>query len=507
MDDMQEKATGTVPEGQGNTGITEQAAETTAEITKRPWYKVPVITIPAILALLVMVYIFLRTVYTSMLRYNVIEGINSPFIGLRNYENIRTDWLVTAVFNTIGIRLLTLLACSGLAAAMCVLYRKMEKSGPILTAACLWLIPVGIPAALIGAPVMNAVQAPNVFTCALAYLAGSGLQTLGIFCFAAGIFAYLKKNPFHGLLAAVLAWLLKNIGLNAMDAGIHTRIPVSLLTDERNFLSYMSAGTAHSAALCVVKIVLQVAIGTVAAVLICRRIQRKGLVEKTTRAEMILIPAAVLCVALANILYEATGGIADAIAKSIACSLLVALGGGAAGGLIAWSFVRLLKGASGRLFVMIALVLSAAMSCLMEQYLLVSHLELWGKLPLIQALFAAFDGRVILLVVILALILRFKTGSRPVGLFLSLALLAGACTWGGIVSAMIYDSADANSVGMLFYTQIWSNHIVERIPGDIESGIVSRETLNMIMAVPPLLMGIGAAFLMKRAFKNIPEKE
>ena len=502
MDNMQENTTGIVQEERENT----DAAAAVTDNKSRPWYKLPVITIPAVIALLVMIYLFLKTAYTSMLRYNAIDGINSPFVGLRNYGNIRSEWLATAAFNTIGIRLLLLLVCGGLAAAMCCVYRKIKTPGKLLTAACLWLIPVGLPAAMIGAPIIKAVPDPSGFTCAIAYLMGSGLQTLGIFCFAAGIFAYLKKNPFHGLLAAVLVWLLKNIGMNAMDAGIHSRISVSLLTDDRDYLMYLSGGIAHSAALSVVKTVLQVAIGVIAVVLLRKKTRSEGLREKTTRPEIMMIPIAAVCLAVAHFLYKpAAGTISNNVMNALSCSLLSALGGAAAGGLIAWSFVCLLKGASDHLFGIIALVLSAAMSCLLEQYLLFSKLRMIDTVfP--HALTAAFDERVILLAVILAFILRFKESPRRDSLFLSLALLAGACTWGGVLSSLTYDYVETRQTGMLFYHNVWTNYIAEgKIALIGESGLDPKLVLNLLMAVPPLLMGTGAAFLMKHAFTEPKE--
>lgn len=501
MDNMQENTTGIVQEERENT----DAAAAVTDNKSRPWYKLPVITIPAVIALLVMIYLFLKTAYTSMLRYNAIDGINSPFVGLRNYGNIRSEWLATAAFNTIGIRLLLLLVCGGLAAAMCCVYRKIKTPGKLLTAACLWLIPVGLPAAMIGAPVMKAVQDPNSFTCALAYLAGSGLQTLGLFCFAAGLFAYLKKNPFHGLLAVMLVWLLRNIGMNAMDAGIHPKIAVSLLTDDRNYLQYLNTGIAQSAAISVIKTVLQVAIGVIAVVWLCKRTRKDGLREKTTRAEIMMIPLAAVILVVAHLLYKPAGMIDSNVMKAFSGSLLSALGGAAVGGLIAWSFICLLKGVSGRLFGIIALVFSAAMSCLMEQYLLFNKLWMTDTVfP--HALTAAFDERVILLAVILAFILRFKESPRRDSLFLSLALLAGACTWGGVLSSLTYDYVETRQTGMLFYHNVWTNYIAEgKIALIGESGLDPKLVLNLLMAVPPLLMGTGAAFLMKHAFTEPKE--
>ena len=499
MDNMQENTTGIVPEGQENT-----SAAVVTDKRPWPWYKVPVIIIPAVIALLAMLYLFLRTAYTSMLRYSLMRGMNSPFVGLTNYGKISSEWLGTAVFNTIWIRLLLLLVCGGLAAAMCCVYRKIKTPGKLLTAACLWLIPVGFPAAMIGAPVIKAVPDPGTLTCALAYLAGSGLQTLGIFCFAAGLFAYLKKNPFHGLLAAMLVWLLKNIGMNAMDAGIHSKTAVSLLSDDRNYLMYMSAGMADSAALSVIKTVLQVAIGALAAVLLRKRTRSEGLREKTTRTEIMMIPIAAVCLAVAHLLYKPAGMIESNVMNTLSSSLLSALGGAAAGGLIAWSFVRLLKGVSGHLYGIIALILSAAMSCLLEQYMLFNRLRMLDTVfP--YALTAAFDERVILLVIILAFILRFRENSRRVNLFLSLALLAGACTWGDILSSMTYDYGKTLQAGELFYYNVWTNYMAEPYALIEESGFDPKLVVNLVMALPPLLLGTGAAFLMKRAF-TVPKE-
>ena len=141
----------------------------------------------------------------------------------------------------------------------------------------------------------------------------------------------------------------------------------------------------------------------------------------------------------------------------------------------------------------------------MEQYLLFNKLWLIDTVfP--HALTAAFDERVILLVVILAVVLRFKDNPRRVNLLLSLALLAGACTWGGVLSGMTY--GNTLQAGGLFYNNVWTNYIAEGSIALIgESGLDPKLVLNLVMAVPPLLLGTGAAFLMRRAFQNTPEKE
>ena len=499
MDNNQYAGTEGIPENQ-ETAPAETGNMPAEESKPRRRFKLPVITIPALIGLLVMAGIFVVALFISMLRYNAIDGLSSRYVGFENYGRVMNAGLAAALVNTLGIRLLTLLVCGGLAAAMCAAYRKMKSDGAVLAVACLWLIPVGIPAAVFGAPVMNTTYNPNLFTCALAYLAGNGLQTLGIFCFAAGLYAYLKNEPFRGLLIAVLAWLLGILAINAMDSGIQSWASVAILSDDRNFMKYQT-GYAFASVYAVIKIVVQVAIGAIAAVQLRKRTRTASLKEKTTRAEMILIPAAVACAAAAQLLFNAAEDINNVVMNTLVRNLLVALGGGAVGGLIAWSFVRLLKGVSGRWFGIIAVILPAALSCVVVQFMMMSRLHLMDNYVLSQALLAAFDARVILLVVSLAFILRARSKGRPVSLYLSLALLAGACTWGKIMSGLLYYYGNSEPVGILFYQNVWTGHIRE---GKITL-LDSRLILNLLMIVPPFLMGIGAASMMKRAFAEPKE--
>ena len=145
MDNMQENTTGIVPEEQENT----IAAAAEAENKPRPWYKLPMITIPALLALAAMLYVFGNAAYYSMVRYSAKNGLlGSPFVGLVNYRRLFDGQGWSAVKDTLVIKILALAVCGAISALMCSLYRVMKKPGTLLAVACLWLVPVarcGLP--------------------------------------------------------------------------------------------------------------------------------------------------------------------------------------------------------------------------------------------------------------------------------------------------------------------------------------------------------------------------
>ena len=99
----------------------------------------PVIAIPAVIALVFILYIIGWSLYASLLDYNVRDGLGSRFVGMEHYlEVLYDDWMMPALGNTILMRLTNLVICAGLSALMCAGYRKMKNPGKILAAACLW---------------------------------------------------------------------------------------------------------------------------------------------------------------------------------------------------------------------------------------------------------------------------------------------------------------------------------------------------------------------------------
>ena len=226
----------------------------------------PVIAIPAVIALVFILYIIGWSLYASLLDYNVRDGLGSRFVGMEHYLEVLYDnWMMPALGNTILMRLTNLVICAGLSALMCAGYRKMKNPGKILAAACLWLVPAVLPSVALGFPLWCAITPLDLTGNGLVYLAGTGLQTVGIFCFIAGLFRWQDKNPFHGLLAAVLVWLMQCLTVMTMDAGIHTRVKVPLLSDDR--IAFMTSRYLLSSlfALAVIKLLLQGIVGGVAA--------------------------------------------------------------------------------------------------------------------------------------------------------------------------------------------------------------------------------------------------
>lgn len=488
MDNMQENTAGIVPEEQENT-----VTSATAENKPRPWYKLPVITIPAVLVLLAMAYIFATTLVASMQKYSIRKGwLDSPYIGFRHYQTYLANGdLWSTILHTVLARLLVLGVCGGLTAAMCAAYRKMKKPGEVLTIACLWLILAAIPVAAPEFPGILYLVKAKMTSGELIYLVTVGLQTLGIFCFITGLFTYLKKDPFHGLLLAALIWLLGNLSTNAVyvySTNKNTLLNIQIFCD-----SFRGGNIGQGAALSVIKILLQVLIGIIPAILLCRNTRKKAALTRSTRAEYWLVPVAATGTAAALLLAGPAGKIEDQWLKAAVYSLAVAMAGAAVGGVIAYSFVRLMTCMSGRLYTMVAVILSAAMSCVIAEFMAASSLRMIDR-PFLYALLSAFDWRMILLMVMIGSVLRNTGGKRPVLLASALALLAASFTWGELNIAMLYESA-SNTIGSLFLAMI----------KNLDVWWEKEAQILLVMAVPPLLMGTGAAFLMKRAFTEPKE--
>ena len=498
MDNMQENTTGIVPEEQENVA----AAAAAADNKPRPWYKVPVIMIPALLALAAMLYVFGNAAYYSMVRYSAKNGLlGSPFVGLVNYRRLFDGQGWSAVKDTLVIKILALAVCGAISALMCSLYRVMKKPGTLLAVACLWLVPVALPADMVVMLVRRGVVVMTQGHNGAVYLAGTGLQTIGIFCFTGGLFAYLKKNPYSGLLTAVLVWLLGNLSTNAVFLyGVATAKGPFPLDFHITDYFMMSMRVELCSATSVIKVVFQVLLGIVPAVLLCRGMEKDNTPGiRTTRTEFRTIPATLVCAAVVVIAGNLTKLTDDIWIKETANSVFIALAGGAAGGLVAWSFVRLLRRSSGRVFGITALMLSASMTCILGQFMLFHTLRQGHNTIIPQTLLAAFDWRVVMLAVILAYILRTHSESRTINLVLALMLLAGACTWIKPVLSYLYERTNNTSLSHHYMTVM--NQEYANAP--------NPDRLRMILLgiIPPVLMGTGAAFLMKRAFKDIPEKE
>ena len=499
MEDMSFDGTNdTLKEGE-NRAAEEQTPETEPDTGFRKILKkLPVITVPGILALLALVAVFGTAVAYSTHRFHMASSwAHSPYIGFKNYDYFAGSNAWQVIGNTLLVRLLALAVCGALAALMCLVYRKMKKPGTILTTACVWLIPAALPTAVMAIAARGLLINLRLIQNSLLYLASAGLQVLGIFCFTCGLFAYLKKNPFSGLLVSALVWLLGSLSTNAVSFYMLGFGPTDLYLDDMIFMmtANLSMDLYRSSAISVIKVLLQVLIGIIPAVLLCRSMRKETpLRRKTTRAELWLIPAAVVCAALAVLAVDPVRAMKDNLVRTGINSLLLTLSGGAIGGLIAYSLIRLLRNASAAVYGSAALILSAAMSFVGVQIMINVRLRMMDTIQF-HALAAAFDWRVILLTVILSFALRTRTEKHPVCLALALMLLVGAYTWTKVDFAQVHETVRGLTTGKLFLTYIL---------GKIDAGAPQQWT-KIISTVPPLLLGAGGAFLMRQAFRDKEE--
>ena len=481
-----------------------ERTETPVSSEKEPfWKRIPVMSVPAVIALLLMAVVFLLTFWTSLHKLDFFKGLwTGPYIGTKYYRTVLDNGgFIRSLGDSLAVKMLILGVCGALSAAFCALYRVFNKPGTILTLACLWLVPVCLPTIFTGQELRPLIFHMGPVKSESVYLFAMGLQTIGMFCFAGGIFAYLNmlktqkvgKAPFMGLLAAVLVFLLGSLSTNGMFFGIGTiltkpfdsRIPTGYKMVNNDYFQ----GNAWA----VVKIVLQILIGLVPAFFLRRMVRNKAGCEQTPKFFYVMLPAAlagVLLVLFAS--WTATKESLNLYEISSVNTLIVTLACGAFGGLVAWSFIHLLKRSSAGWYAVIGLVLSAALSCINMQYvLIIRYVSLNSLLP--QVLFSAFDWRGILLVIILALVLRtHKENVRSGYLALALCLLIAAFAWGQFSSPEYMFNRNMPTFAVMYYEMFKVENL--RPAMDLQ--------FTFMTAVPPLLLGLGAALLMRRAFKE-----
>lgn len=466
---------------------------------KKPFLKcIPVMSLPAIIALIAMVVVFVLTFYTSFYTFNMLKGLwHSNYVGNKNYSMLfEVDRLTRVLGDTLTVKGLILVICGVLSAALCAFYRLFKKPGVVLFLACLWLIPVCLPTAFMSMETRSLLHYMGTIKEHSAQLFGTGLQTIGMFCFTGGIFTWLNlrktgkagKAPFTGLLTAVLIFLLGNLTTSGLYYGFGTIqskpfdsiIPYTSDVLGKNFY------TANASS--VIKIAFQILFGLIPAVFLCRMSNQKGLTEETPKALWWLFPSAMVGILL--VLFTGCKGSVEYPSVSVN-SLIVSIASGAFGGLVAWSLIHLMKHSSPVLFGFIAVILSAAMSCINMFYLLYIHYVSHNDL-LPQVLCSAFDWRVILLIITLAMTTRSHKMISSGFLALSMCLLIAAFAWGEYSNQVHMLNRSTATIPIL-YCQTWS----------ITKRLSSMSCVpGLLMVVPPLLMGLGSALLMRKAFQK-----
>lgn len=475
-----------------------------------PKKKFQLIKLPAILVLGVMVVIFLLTVYFSTKKYGITSGLfGGEFAGLENYRSV-SGIIGSALQNTLLIKIIMLAVCGGLSAALCTMYKAMKKPGTILTTACLWLVPLVLPSFMLALAFAHLPDPTSLFGTGILYLLSEGLQTISLFCFTAGIFAYLNmlkgndagKSAYSGFLIAFLVWLLGNLTTNGILYFFQKTYLYSQSFDCDIFLISFTGSRGSGNALSVIKIPLQVLIGIIPVIYLRRRAGENTEELNKANGESWLFPIA--GISLIPILF--IGNLVESIDNrwfsAAINSILLAVGAGAFGCLIAWSLIRIMSRSSGKAFGIIAIMLAAALSCQYMEYLFNKFVFAYNSL-LPQVFTVIFDWRMMLVIIILAFILRNHKVNRPVSLIAALSLFAAALSWSGLTSGFLYGSSKRFGTLSYTYYMLKSNINVLGSNGVPASGM---ERLYwpwiVLIYAAPLLLGLGAALLTRKAFRE-----
>ncbi len=492
-----------------------------ARVQKPPRKGFPVLGILALVVLTAMLMAFAVTMVISMQNYSPIRGISgSPFIGMGNYERVLAmPTTAPTIGTTLAMRLFEGLLSLLVAAAFCALYYAVKKPGAALLLGCLWLIPVCVPPVSMAMLVTRTLGLrPVSHEAGIAgYALSTFLQTAGLFCFSGGLFTALNlmkkgkagKGPYFGLLIGALVWLLAGMTINLdADFGTSSAMTGGGSLDRLIYTqTFQNSKLGIGSALSVIKVLLQIALAVVPLVVLCILARKKSTKGKTPLM-VLWVFLAFLTVFGASIAIGYAGGIAGAspIVTGLLNSLMVSLMGGCLGGLIAYSFVHLMRRSPSLLFGLIAVLLCAAMSCKATQFLMMRQMSMVNTLyPIV--LFAAFDPRLILLSSLLAFALRDHMERRPGSLVLALALLCAAFAWGNMTLPMIFTNSRALYT-LPYYLRQVSVNAVSASASDASQAMAqaygermkTEQVLRLLTALPPMLLGVGGALLMKRAF-------
>ncbi len=473
----------------------------------------PYFGIPALVMLVLMLLVFGLEIYLSLHKNNIMKLFSSPFVGMRNYERyISMRDLYEGLRGTLLFRGVQICAGGALAAALCALYYAFRKPRAVLTFACLWLIPACLPYYTMSLAFLSpAVHARD--SGVLLYLLTSVLQTTSIFCFFGGLFTYinlLKKGnagggPYYGLLIAVLVWMLGAMSTNAQYYGGMTPLMSDRTLDMVNYrMTALNGQYAIGAAGSVIKVILQVISAIIPVIVLSILGRKKSTLGQTPLATVwvfLAVPAGVTLLLLSGLFSG------DRLGSAVYNSIVTVLIGGGLGGLIAYSFIHLLRRVPSFVYALIAAVLAAALSCLASQTIIMKDMGLRDTVwP--QALLAAFDGRLILIITALAFALRNHSETKPGSLVVAAALLAGAFVWGEINVAALHSN---RMMTVSLYTMNIMNNSVAmsgldtaataEVAGEAarNAAVTYRTVAQLVLAVPPLLLGTGAALMMRHS--------
>ena len=473
----------------------------------------PKFAIPAIIMLALMLLLFFFELFLSTQNVKIMRLFDGQFVGLDNYGSYASrGQFGSALGTTLLFRVVQLGVSGALAAGLCALYYAMKNPRVALTFACLWLIPACLPYLTGNILFISTIRTDSSGT--LLYLLSGVLQTVSVFCFFGGLFTWLnlvKKGkagggPFYGLLVGILAWLLGGLTTNPATVGMNTTFGGMTLEmlNFRTLVQKLQLG--YSAAGSVLKILIQILLAVAPMIVLCilaRKKSTRGKTPLTVLWVFLAVPTGCLLLLL-GLGSLATG---DRFVDGTCTTVLTVLIGGAFGGLLAYSFLHLLRRVPAFLFGVFAVVLAASLSCISSQYYVMSQAGLRNTVwP--QVLLSVFDGRLVLIVTVLAFALRDHQEARPGSLVIAMALLTGAFLWGEINLAYTYYAGRSSSPLSLVALQISqtassaASVSTAENPEAAAAAVAARNAIRtesqLLVALPPLLLGAGAALMLKR---------
>ena len=465
------------------------------------------------------------------------SGTDLTFVGLEHYEYMFQTELhfQGAVVNSLFIRIMQLAGGLLLALPAVLFISRRRKLGKVLTLSCLCLIPMCFP----GISTSYALQhlLPREFLMAkqwggILYAMGSMLQTAGFMAFSGGLFAYFKrrgigKGAWQGLLAALLIGCLSLMTPDMAPSLLSNSVNWAT-TDTLDSLAFYHAMTAlrfsTSAVASMVKLALQGVLAIIPAVLLCRmaREDRERISLPDARPVIFDIAVAkvfwalaamVLCMSylgmntfsedpqsiLASVGAAAVQG-KDSFLPACGVSLVIARLGGLAAGGIGYCFIRTF-GRGSRGFGLCMLLLSAAGGFYGAAF--IRYFE-WGLrntiLPVVIR--QMVDARMVGLMILLALLMRLAPQRSHKGMFLGLALLGAAIAWGDYLSPCWY-GMQQSPVADVFHHMITGRfRAFAAFPEDVDAMKASLPVLGALTTLPALLLGMGGALALMRAFKK-----
>ncbi len=479
----------------------------------------PLFSIPALVMLALMLFVFFLEVYLSLHKVSVRNIWQSVAVGMDNFiRYLSSRYFPEALGSTLVFRAVQLGGGALLAAGLCAIYYAMKKPRVLLTFACLWLIPACLP--FLSTWTLFRGTLRTDYSGTLTYLLTSVLQTASLFCFIGGLFAFLnlrKKGktgggPYYGLLVGVLAFLFSSLTAFATGAPMYTAMSRGMSLDMLNVrVSFQNANWGTGAAGGVVKVLGQVLLAIVPLVVLSILARKKSTKGKTPWMVLWVFIAFVTFVPL--VIVFGSGNLPNGIPGSTLATLSLALAGGCFGGLLAYSFVHLLRRVPAFLFGVIAVVLAAALSCVTSEYISMRSLGVLNTLwP--QIFLSVFDPRLVLVTVVLAFALRDYTEAKPGSLVLAFALLSAALLWGEFSNAYLYSQNLRGGTPLtmlihrLFSTASYADLSSAESTAVITANMASRQmrtVAGLLLAFPPLLLGAGAGLFLKRALAG-PKK-